>query len=114
MPKGTKPSHGNHKPSITIPHSNSRSASVSGSASSPRSPLTPTTPKTPADEGLEFFSSAPTQGETPILVYELRLDPDGGPNKDRQVNCALTKLCPSFDNEIISTYVYLPRTPLTS
>ena len=49
------------------------------------SPTTPKTPKTPADEGIEFFESA-TKGE-PIRVYELRLDPDGGPNKDRAVEC---------------------------
>ena len=48
------------------------------------SPTTPKTPKTPADEGIEFFESAVAQGE-PIRVYELRLDPDGGPNKDRSV-----------------------------
>ena len=48
-------------------------------------PRTPKTPKTPADEGLDFFESAFKQGEPPIQVYELRLDPDGGPNKDKSV-----------------------------
>ena len=43
------------------------------------------TPKTPADEGLEFFESA-VVGDTPIQVYELKLDPDGGPDKDRSVS----------------------------
>ncbi|THH32030.1 hypothetical protein EUX98_g2165 [Antrodiella citrinella] len=47
------------------------------------SPTTPKTPKTPADEGLDFFESAFTQGEQAIKVYELPLDPDGGPSKDR-------------------------------
>ena len=42
--------------------------------------------KTPADEGLDFFASVPSQGESPIRVYELRLDPDGGPNNDCQVS----------------------------
>ncbi|KAG2039901.1 glycoside hydrolase family 13 protein [Suillus americanus] len=41
------------------------------------------TPKTPADEGKEFFLSSRSADERPICVYELRLDPDGGPNKDR-------------------------------
>ncbi|KAF8584023.1 glycoside hydrolase family 133 protein [Ramaria rubella] len=41
------------------------------------------TPKTPADEGIEFFQSSISLGEAPIYVYELQLDPDGGPNKDR-------------------------------
>lgn len=43
----------------------------------------PTTPKTPADEGIEFFEFASVQDKAPIRVYELPLDPDGGPNKDR-------------------------------
>ena len=50
-----------------------------------QSPTTPKTPKTPADEGIEFFEDIATKGE-PIRVYELRLDPDGGPNKDRSVS----------------------------
>lgn len=44
----------------------------------------PATPKTPADEGIEFFQSA-ALGDAPIRVYELRLDSDGGPNKDASV-----------------------------
>ncbi|KAG6844634.1 hypothetical protein H0H87_005291 [Tephrocybe sp. NHM501043] len=47
------------------------------------SPTTPTTPKTPADEGIEFFQSQPQPGDAPIRVYELHLDTDGGPHKDR-------------------------------
>ncbi|KIJ65141.1 glycoside hydrolase family 133 protein [Hydnomerulius pinastri MD-312] len=43
----------------------------------------PNTPKTPADEGKEFFLGERSEGEQPIRVYELRLDPDGGPNKER-------------------------------
>ena len=62
--------------------------------SSPRSPssspstnvTSPVTPKTPADEGIDFFQSAVKQGESPIDVYELRLDPDGGPNRERSVS----------------------------
>ena len=50
----------------------------------------PKTPKTPADEGLDFFESAVGQGEEPIKVYELQLDPDGGPNKDRSVSSLLS------------------------
>ena len=40
--------------------------------------------KTPADEGIEFFQSAVSQA-TPIRVYELRLDSDGGPNRNASV-----------------------------
>ncbi|KAI0820793.1 glycoside hydrolase family 13 protein [Trametes gibbosa] len=55
---------------------------TSPSQSTTSSPLTPKTPKTPADEGIEFFESV-GKADEPIRVYELRLDPDGGPNKDR-------------------------------
>lgn len=43
-------------------------------------------PKTPADEGLDFFEAGIKHGEEPIRVYELQLDPDGGPNKERAVS----------------------------
>ncbi len=45
----------------------------------------PKTPKTPADEGIDFFESTYKPGDEPIRVYEIQLDPDGGPNKDRSV-----------------------------
>ena len=45
----------------------------------------PKTPKTPADEGIEFFESAGRK-DAPIQVYELKLDPDGGPSKDKAVS----------------------------
>jgi len=48
--------------------------------------IAPTTPRTPADEGREFFLSERSEGEHPIRVYELRLDPDGGPNKQRSAS----------------------------
>jgi glycogen debranching enzyme len=50
------------------------------------------TPKTPADDALDFFESAIKPGEAPIQVYELKLDPDGGPNKDRSVRPYALKL----------------------
>lgn len=65
--------------SVTIPKPDTRRDTTSGS------PKTPKTPKTPADEGIDFFESAFKQGEEPIHVYELQLDADGGPNKDRSV-----------------------------
>ena len=46
---------------------------------------TPKTPKTPADEAIDFFENAVIPGETPIQVFELKLDPDGGPSKDKSV-----------------------------
>ncbi|KAJ7672627.1 glycoside hydrolase family 13 protein [Mycena rosella] len=79
MPKGRKGNYGS-KPSVTIPK---RSNSKSGSSSSQSSPVDPKTPKTPADEGIEFFEGVAPLGETPIQVYELRLDSDGAPHKDR-------------------------------
>lgn len=42
------------------------------------------TPKTPQDEGIFWFEHGDAKGE-PIQVYELKLEPDGGPNKDRMV-----------------------------
>jgi len=62
------------KSTLKIPRSND---------AEPSDHLEPTTPKTPADEGIEFFESAFSQGQPPIRVHELKLDPDGGPNKDR-------------------------------
>lgn len=44
------------------------------------------TPKTPADEGIDFFQGSIAPGEAPINVYELRLDPDGGPSKELSVS----------------------------
>ena len=58
---------------------------VDNASQNSASPRTPKTPKTPADEGLDFFESAFKEGEPAIRVYELRLDPDGGPNKDKSV-----------------------------
>ena len=50
----------------------------------------PNTPKTPADEGIEFFQAEIHPGESPIRVYELRLDPDGGPSKELSVSSYLS------------------------
>ena len=41
--------------------------------------------KTPADEAIAFFESPYSKDEEPVRVYELSLDADGGPNKDRSV-----------------------------
>lgn len=76
MPKSRKPKH-----TVSIPKNNIQGPSSSTSTS----PNTPKTPKTPADEAIDFFESAFRQGEEDIRVYELQLDPDGGPNKDRSV-----------------------------
>lgn len=75
MTKGSEASYDKTQPFISIPNSTSVESN---------SPFTPVTPKTPADEGLDFFSSAVSPGQSPVSVFELRLDPDGGPNKDRQ------------------------------
>ncbi|KAI0792141.1 glycoside hydrolase family 13 protein [Abortiporus biennis] len=67
-------------PTVTIPPPKKFDAKSDATSASP---VTPKTPKTPADEGIDFFESAFKQGEEPISVYELQLDPDGGPNEDR-------------------------------
>ncbi len=76
---GRKQAYGRPKPTLQI----SRSKSSGGSSrSSPAiSPISSAAPKTPADEGIEFFQGEVNPGETPIQVYELALDPDGGPSK---------------------------------
>jgi glycogen debranching enzyme len=42
------------------------------------------TPKTPQNEGISWFESDAHHG--PVRVYELALEADGGPNKDRAVS----------------------------
>ncbi|KAF5317624.1 hypothetical protein D9758_018222 [Tetrapyrgos nigripes] len=69
------------KPRIDIPTNGKKASSNSSSSTSPVSPTSPL--KTPADEGIEFFQSQAIPGESPLRVYELRLDVDGGPHKDR-------------------------------
>jgi len=51
------------------------------------------TPKTPQDEGIFWFEHGDSKGE-PIQVYELKLEPDGGPNKDRMVRRPLVRPIP--------------------
>ncbi|TFY77346.1 hypothetical protein EWM64_g6668 [Hericium alpestre] len=63
-----------------------------GSHSAGASPTSGTTVKTPADEGIEFFESDIKKGEPPIRVYELPLEADGGPSKDR----AYIRLPPAY------------------
>lgn len=84
------------KGSLKIPK-----ASRSSAGSSPTTPKTPKTPKTPADEGIDFFESAFKAGERPINVYELQLEPDGGPSKDRAVEYHLPVSC--IDGLVIHT-----------
>ena len=78
---------------LGLPFSSSSSMANLKSLHIPRPPtdfsstaaVDPTTPKTPADEGIEFFEFASVDNKAPIRVYELPLDPDGGPNKERAV-----------------------------
>ncbi|KAK0218056.1 glycoside hydrolase family 13 protein [Armillaria fumosa] len=79
MAKSRKTAQGKNKPTVSIPKRSKASPSTSPSSGSP---VTPITPKTPADEGIEFFQADAVPGESPIHVYELRLDVDGGPHKD--------------------------------
>jgi len=68
-------------PTITI----QRNKHASPASSAGSSPTIAKTPKTPADEGIDFVESAIGHGEAPIRVYELPLEPDGGPSKSREV-----------------------------
>jgi glycogen debranching enzyme len=58
---------------------------ISPATSAGSSPTIAKTPKTPADDGIDFFESAIRHAEAPIRVYELPLEPDGGPSKSREV-----------------------------
>lgn len=58
---------------------------ISPASSAGSSPTITKTPKTPADDGIDFFESAIRHGEPPVRVYELPLEPDGGPGKSREV-----------------------------
>ena len=80
------------KGSLKIPKASKSSSRGSSAGSSPTTPKTPKTPKTPADEGIDFFEAAFKAGEKPINVYELQLEPDGGPSKDRAVEYYLLAL----------------------
>ena len=68
---------------------------------------TPNIPKTPADEGVEFFQSEVHPGESPIRVYELRLDPDGGPSKDLSVRYYPYANIISISDPAFSIFVFL-------
>ena len=83
MAKGRNIKNGG-QPSIQIPTS-SASGLINRKDGEGQSPITPVTPKTPADEGIDFFQAEVAIGEAPICVYELRLEPDGGPSKDLSV-----------------------------
>ncbi len=100
---GRKQAYGRPKPTLQI----SRSKSSGGSSrSSPAiSPISSAAPKTPADEGIEFFQGEVNPGETPIQVYELALDPDGGPSKALSV-CVIYSWFRSCS--YCSQYVRLP------
>ena len=63
-------------PSITIPDINRLSLSEVN------------TPKTPADEAIDYFEALAPKDAT-IQVYELKLDPDGGPSKEKSVSVRL-------------------------
>ncbi|KAF9054347.1 glycoside hydrolase family 13 protein [Panaeolus papilionaceus] len=73
MPAPRNKKSKNKKPSISIPNNNKSSSNSTSSS--------PISPKTPADEAIDFFQSSPSDTESPIKVYELRLEPDGGPSK---------------------------------
>jgi len=61
--------------------SKARKQSPANAIQIPKYQSTDSPPKTPADEGIDFFQGDVLPGELPIRVYELRLDPDGGPSK---------------------------------
>ena len=93
-----------HNHTVVIPKNNVLDSQSDKSAE----PRTPKTPKTPADEGLDFFESAFKEGEPAIRVYELRLDPDGGPNKDKSVRRSCEFNITAFVHPPTRRTVYAP------
>lgn len=75
---------------------------ISPDSSAGSSPTITKTPKTPADEGIDFFESAIRHGEAPIRVYELPLEPDGGPSKSREVRLDSN---PSIVTATLTTFI---------
>ena len=98
-------------PTVTIP----RNKHSPPSSSAGSSPTIAKTPKTPADEGIDFFESSIKYGEAPVSVYELPLEPDGGPSKSREVGraeymlCHTDNLCTVHTSSPRSCSVYSPR-----
>jgi hypothetical protein len=67
--------------------------------------------KTPADEGIEYFEGDVKGDEEPVRVYELRLEEDGGPNKDRAARSNLhRRFVTMADDWAYSTHVFHLRT----
>lgn len=54
--------------------------------------------RTPADEAIFFFESAPAADAKPIQVWELQLEEDGAPSKDK----AVSPLFPSATARLLS------------
>lgn len=85
-----------------------RNNRISPASSAGSSPTITKTPKTPADDGIDFFESAIRHGEAPIRVYELPLEPDGGPGKSREVRLGFntSKVTATLTNS--TQYIRLP------
>ena len=68
------------------------------------------TPKTPQNEGISWFESDARHG--PVQVYELTLEPDGGPNKDRAVSCVTDTKLTRFLTVFVIIIVHASSAPL--
>jgi len=91
-----------NKPSIQIPKNTTVSVEENQDGGQ--------TPKTPADEGIDFFQAGVSPGEAPIRVYDLGLDPDGGPSKDLSVRSRLHLWLQPSVELIDSTFAFHPHT----
>nr|GAT49271.1 glycoside hydrolase family 13 protein [Mycena chlorophos] len=95
MPKSKKGASAK-KPKVAIPGNGIPNNGQSKTPSSSSTESSPVEPKTPADEGIEFFQSS-VVGDKPIQVYELPLEADGGPSKDR----SYIRLPPAYEPYIL-------------
>lgn len=58
--------------------------------------------RTPADEAIFFFETSPAADTRPVQVYELQLEEDGAPTKDKAV-CMLSQRVPTMRQKFTHT-----------
>jgi len=64
--------------------------------------------RTPADEAIFFFETSPATDAQPVQLYELRLDEDGAPSKDKAVCALWERINVAAETNIYRQYIRLP------
>lgn len=65
-------------------------------------------PRTPADEAIFFFETSATTDAQPVQLYELRLEEDGAPSKDKAVRALWERVNVAVETHICRQYIRLP------